>query len=119
VQAVGFEDRGQWLIVGSSIYRANEVFAELFDSTAVRDALPEMLIPTPWPLGKPPQFYESPTGTLTLAGELASALVRGGAYVQFEGSASDALAIAQAGSADLVDERERLQVSIICKTDTD
>ena len=93
VQAVGVEEHGRWFTVGSSIYRTNEIFAELFGSAAVRDALPELLIPKPWPLRKRPQFEQSPTGTLTLAGELASALVHEGAYIRSDGSAADALSL--------------------------
>jgi hypothetical protein len=112
--------------------------------------LPELLIPNPYPLTKSPRFDESPTGTLTLAGELASALVHGGAYIRFKGSSAAAFQLAQAGLVDLVGDRhesfrvfeshapwtpwffdiawdqtwiladyERLEVSILCKTDTD
>jgi hypothetical protein len=106
--------------------------------------------PDPYPITKPPQFFESATGTFTLAGELASALLRGGAYIRFPGSAAEASQLASAGLADLVGDRyeqfrvfqseapwtpwffdiawehtwiladyERLEVSVLCKTDTD
>jgi len=149
-RAVDVDNPAGWFAVGSSIYWANEVFRSLFDSPTVRSALPELLIPEPYPITKPPQFFESPTGTFTLAGELASSLVRGGAYVRFPGSAADASQLASAGLVDLVGDRheqfrvfqseapwtpwffdiawdhtwiladyKRLQVSVLCKTDTD
>src|SRR6266851_366524 len=87
------------------IYRTNEVLRSLFDSPAIRSALPELLIPDPYPITKPPQFFESATGTFTLAGELASALLRGGPYIRFPGSAAEASQLASAGLADLVGDR--------------
>jgi hypothetical protein len=91
VRAVDVDDPGRWFAVGRSIYWDNEVFRSLFDSSAVRGALLKLEIPAPYALAKPPQFYQSPTGTFTLAGELASALVRGGAYISFPGSPAEAM----------------------------
>jgi hypothetical protein len=149
-RAVDVDDRARWFAAGSSIYWTNEVFRSLFDSPAVRSALPELLIPEPYPITEPPQFFESPTGTLSLAGELASSLIRGGAYVRFPGSVAEASQLVSGALVDVVGDRheqfrvfqsvapwtpwffdiawdqtwiladyERLQVSVLCKTDTD
>ena len=67
VRALDVDDPARWFAVGSSIYRTNEVFRSLFDSPASRSALPDLLIPDPYPITKPPQFFESTTGTFTLA----------------------------------------------------
>lgn len=150
VRANDVDDPARWFSVGSSIYRTNEIFRSLFDSPAVRSSLQKLLIPDPYPIASPPQFYESPTGTFTLAGELASALARGGAYVRYPGSAAEGSKLASAGVGDLVGDRhqqfrvfqseapwtswfcdiawdhtwiladyERLEVSVLFKTDTD
>jgi hypothetical protein len=105
VRAVDIDDPGQWFQIGRSIYWDNEVFRSLFDSAAVRTALPELLIPDPYPIAKPPQFHQSWTGAFTLAGELAAVLVRGGAYDRFPGSPAEAMRLAAAGVDDLVGDR--------------
>lgn len=102
VRAVDVDNPGRWFAVAFSFYRTNEVFRSLFDSSAVRTALPELLIPDPYPVTKPPQFPESPTGGFTLAGELASALMRGGPYIRFSGSPAEAMRLAAAGLVDVV-----------------
>ena len=55
-------------------------FRDLLGSQAARTALPELLMPDPFPTGHPPGFAQVPSGALTLDGELAALLVRGGAY---------------------------------------
>jgi hypothetical protein len=149
VRAIDVDDPGRWFQAEYSNSWADEAFRSLLGSSAVRTALPELLIPVPYPIADPPRFRQSPTGTFTLAGELASALVRGGAYARFPGSPAEAMRLAAAGVADLVGDRhyskvfqslepwtpwfydvawdhtwivadsERLLVSILCKTDTD
>ena len=105
VRAVDVDDPGRWFAVWRSSYWGNEVFRRLFDSAAVRTALSRLLIPDPYPIVKPPQFHQSVTGTFTLAGKLAFALVRGGAYDRFSGSAAEAMRLAVAGVDDLVGDR--------------
>jgi hypothetical protein len=39
-RAVDVDNRSRWFAVGSSIYWTNEVFRSLFDSVALRSALP-------------------------------------------------------------------------------
>lgn len=105
VRAVDVDDPGQWFRIGASIYWDNEVFRSLFDCSAVRTALRELRIPDPYPIAKPPQFYQSRTKTFTLSGELAHALVDGGAYSGFSGSPAEAMRLAAAAVFDIVGDR--------------
>lgn len=63
-------------------------FGHFLGSAAVRKALPELRIPDS--LDGDLGFSESWSGTLTLDGELAAILVRGGAYERFPGSPAEA-----------------------------
>lgn len=80
-------------------------FRELLDSDAVRTTLSDLLVAHPFPVGHPPEFDESWTGTLTLDGEFAATLVHGGAYKSFAASAREAKLIGLAAVADLVQDR--------------
>jgi hypothetical protein len=68
----------------------------------VREALPQLRIPDPLP---DLEFKESWAGTLTLDGELAATLVRGGAYMGFGGTSSEAKQLAAACATELFGER--------------
>ena len=84
-----------WWFRTSSNLSLNQSFQDVLDSTTAREALPELQLPQPWPASSPPAFSAVPAGTLTLDGELAHALVRGGAYRRFSGSGAEAKALAR------------------------
>jgi hypothetical protein len=65
-----------------------DFFPAFLGSQAVREALPTLNVPEP--LRGDLGFKESWSGTLTLDGELAATLVRGGAYKSFGGEAEQA-----------------------------
>jgi hypothetical protein len=65
-----------------------DFFAHFLRSTAVRDELPGLQVPSP--LGRELGFQESWSGTLTLDGELAATLIAGGAYERFKGTPIEA-----------------------------
>lgn len=84
---------------------AYPTFRTLLESEAARSALPQILDPSPFPLGTPPDFDGVAGGPLLLDGELAALLVRGGAYERFRGTHREAKAIAVAAARDLIDDR--------------
>jgi hypothetical protein len=65
-----------------------DFFPVLLGSQAIREALPTLNVPRP--LRHDLGFEESWSGTLTLDGEIAATLVKGGAYKCFQGGANQA-----------------------------
>jgi hypothetical protein len=117
VRAVDVDDPARWFAIarsrhryrwhGTSFERARDAFGTLFDSQAMRTAVPELRIPDPYPTTEPPQFLELPKGTRALVEDLASALLHGGAYRHFPGPAADALEVVSTGLADLMGRRRQ------------
>jgi hypothetical protein len=82
-----------------------ESFRSLFGSPGLRNALPELAVPEPFPISSPPEFPQSYGDLLTLDGEIATNLVRGGAYRRFSGPATEAKRIASAAVAEWTQDR--------------
>ncbi len=149
LRAVDVRDEDQWFRA-PTILEQDASFRELLDSDALRQALPELRVPTPYPLASPPRFVGGWGGSLTLDGELALVLVHGGAYTRYSGTAAQAKALAREAVDELVQDRHedfdvysseepwtpwffdvawdqtwflvdrrRLEVTVLCMTDTD
>ena len=104
VRAVGVSEPDLWFRTGS-VVDADTSVRDLLTSGAVREVLPDLLVPEPWPLAAPPRFAREPGDALSLDGTLASILVAGGAYGRFPGSAAEAKRLASAAVHDLVEDR--------------
>ena len=97
-------DRDDWWVMANNL-QAYETWRRLFESEAARTAMPEVLEPSPFPSGKPPNFAMVSGGVLGLDGELAALLVLGGAYERFSGPHWMAKDIARRAEHDLVEDR--------------
>lgn len=93
-----------WFTGGTSL-QAYENFRTLLESRAARRAMPEVLVPSPFPTGSPPDFSGVAGGALGLDGDLATLLVLGGAYERFRGAQREAKQLARHAVEDLVQER--------------
>jgi hypothetical protein len=95
---------GRWFTFTSFLDVDQDVH-DLLGSAAARAALADLGLPDPWPHARPPRFEWTLDGPLTLDGELAGVLVRGGAYVRFDGTAAQAKALAVAAVDELLQDR--------------
>ncbi len=149
LRAVDVRDASQWFRA-PTVLEQDTSFRELLDSKALRQALPELQVPEPYPLASPPRFVGGGGGSLTLDGELALVLVHGGAYTRYPGTAAEAKALGRAAVDEVVEDRHedfdvysseqpwtpwffdvawdqtwflvdrgRLEVTVLCMTDTD
>ena len=104
LKAVDVADSAAWFRTGALIYE-HETFRNLFTSEAAMHALPEVLVGSIFPSGEPPAFDLVTSGPLMLEGELAGLLSRGGAYVRFAGTDSEAKRLAADAARDLLQDR--------------
>jgi hypothetical protein len=97
-------DRIDWFKTTSNL-DTYATFRQLLESAAAQRAMPKLLVPSPFPNGSPPEFYEVGGGALDLDGVLAKLLVLGGAYERFQGPHVEAKALAAAAVYDLIQDR--------------
>lgn len=93
-----------WFRGGTNL-QAYENFRTLLESGAARTAMPEVLEPSPFPTGSPPDFPGVAGGALGLDGDLATLLVLGGAYERFRGPQREAKQLARRAVEDLIQDR--------------
>lgn len=97
-------DKGDWFNVNTNL-TMHETFRTLLESNAARQALPDVLVPSPFPIGSPPDFWPVAGGALRLEGDLATALALGGAYKRHPGTDRDAKDLARRAERDLIGDR--------------
>lgn len=93
-----------WFCGGSNLH-AYENFRTLLESKAARKAMPQVLEPSPFPVGSPPAFHGLAGGALGLDGDLATLLVLGGAYERFRGPQREAKRLACRAADNLIQDR--------------
>lgn len=94
----------EWFGGGSNLH-AYENFRALLESSAARKAMSEILTPSPFPTGTPPDFPGVAGGALGLDGDLATLLVLGGAYERFRGPQREAKQLARRAADELIQNR--------------
>lgn len=97
-------DNDDWFNVNTNLMM-HDSFRTLLESNAAQQALPDILVPSPFPIGSPSEFWPVAGGALRLEGDLAATLALGGAYRRHSGTDRDAKDLARRAERDLIGDR--------------